>query len=84
MLPGGDRKVSDVDCENTADGKYFCFSPQHRRLDVIVVPHDEFACALVYFTGSAHLNRSMRHLAGKMGMSLNEHSLNKGVVKVVS
>ncbi|WAR21537.1 DPOLL-like protein, partial [Mya arenaria] len=48
----------------------------HRRLDLIVVPYDEYACALVYFTGSAHLNRSLRHLAKKMNMSLSEHSLN--------
>lgn len=49
-----------------------------------MVPYDEYACALMYFTGSAHFNRSMRHLAGKMNMSLSEHSLNKGVVRVVS
>lgn len=54
---------------------------KYRRLDIIVVPYDEYACALVYFTGSAHLNRSLRHLAKKMGMSLSEHSLNTGVVR---
>ena len=42
---------------------FVCF--QHRRVDVIVVPYSEWACALVYFTGSDYLNRSMRLLARK-------------------
>ncbi|XP_063433677.1 DNA polymerase lambda-like isoform X1 [Mytilus trossulus] len=53
----------------------------HRRLDIIIVPYDEYACALVYFTGSAHFNRSLRNLAKKCGMSLSNHALRKDVVR---
>uniref|UniRef100_A0A3B3R725 DNA polymerase n=1 Tax=Paramormyrops kingsleyae TaxID=1676925 RepID=A0A3B3R725_9TELE len=53
----------------------------HRRLDIIVVPYAEFACSLLYFTGSAHFNRSMRALAKTKKMSLSEHSLNRDVMR---
>ena len=56
---------------------------QHRRIDIIVTPHNEFYAALVYFTGSGHFNRSMRHMASKMKMSLNEHGLYTGVLRNV-
>ncbi|XP_047433590.1 DNA polymerase lambda [Mugil cephalus] len=73
--------------ENGEQKKYMgvCRLPgpgqRHRRLDIIVVPHNELACALVYFTGSAHFNRSLRALAKTKKMSLSEHSLNKDVVR---
>uniref|UniRef100_A0A2C9K182 DNA polymerase n=1 Tax=Biomphalaria glabrata TaxID=6526 RepID=A0A2C9K182_BIOGL len=54
---------------------------KHRRLDIIVVPYSEYGCALVYFTGSAHFNRSLRHLCKTQNMSLNEHALKIGVVR---
>ncbi|XP_054460620.1 DNA polymerase lambda [Anoplopoma fimbria] len=73
--------------ENGEQKKYMgvCRLPgpgqRHRRLDIIVVPYNEFACALMYFTGSAHFNRSLRALAKTKRMSLSEHSLNKDVVR---
>ncbi|XP_063817955.1 DNA polymerase lambda [Pseudophryne corroboree] len=73
--------------DNGSQKKYMgvCCLPgpgqRHRRLDIIVVPYGEFACALMYFTGSAHFNRSMRALAKTKGMSLSEHSLNMNVVR---
>ncbi|KAA0722256.1 DNA polymerase lambda [Triplophysa tibetana] len=73
--------------ENGDQKKYMgiCLLPgpsqHHRRLDIIVVPYAEFACALLYFTGSAHFNRSMRAFAKTKHMSLSEHSLNCDVVR---
>lgn len=73
--------------ENGQQQKYLgvCRLPgpgrRHRRLDIITVPYGEFACALLYFTGSAHFNRSMRALAKTKGMSLSEHALSSAVVR---
>uniref|UniRef100_A0A1E1XQK5 DNA polymerase n=1 Tax=Amblyomma sculptum TaxID=1581419 RepID=A0A1E1XQK5_AMBSC len=57
---------------------------KHRRLDIFVVPQEEFACSLLAFTGSAHFNRSMRLLARRRGMSLNDHGLYADVCRIVS
>ncbi|CAF1620047.1 unnamed protein product [Adineta ricciae] len=53
----------------------------HRRIDLIFVPANEWACSLLYFTGSATFNRSMRRLARRLSMSLSQHGLYHGVVR---
>ena len=46
-----------------------------RRLDLLLVPNEEFACALLYFTGSGDFNVAFRKHALKLGYTLNEHEL---------
>ena len=43
----------------------------HRRIDVKVYAPQHYACALLYFTGSDHFNRSMRYYAKKLGWEGN-------------
>jgi len=45
-----------------------------------VYPPEEHATALLYFTGSAHFNRSMRLWADQNGFLLNDYGLFKRLV----
>ena len=46
-----------------------------RRLDILYSPPDEYAYAILYFTGSKMFNIGMRKHALTLGLSLNEHGL---------
>ncbi|KAF1930731.1 uncharacterized protein M421DRAFT_3035 [Didymella exigua CBS 183.55] len=50
-----------------------------RRVDLLVVPESEMGAALIYFTGNDIFNRSVRLLARKKGMRLNQRGLYKDV-----
>ena len=50
-----------------------------RRVDFLLVPEREMGAALIYFTGNDIFNRSMRLLARKKGMRLNQRGLYKDV-----
>ena len=54
-----------------------------RRVDFLYTPPDEYAFALLYFTGSKIFNTVVRQRALDMGYTLNEHGLShfKGGVK---
>ncbi|KAL9094292.1 MAG: hypothetical protein Q9165_003432 [Trypethelium subeluteriae] len=46
-----------------------------RRIDFLLVPQEEIGAALIYFTGNDVFNRSIRLLASRKGMRLNQHGL---------
>ncbi|QQK46767.1 DNA polymerase family X [Penicillium digitatum] len=52
-----------------------------RRIDLLFVPDAEIGAALIYFTGNDMFNRSMRLLARKKGMCLNQKGLYGDVLR---
>ncbi|OJJ49684.1 hypothetical protein ASPZODRAFT_128188 [Penicilliopsis zonata CBS 506.65] len=52
-----------------------------RRIDLLFVPGAELGAALIYFTGNDIFNRSLRLLARKKGMCLNQRGLFKDVLR---
>lgn len=45
----------------------------NRRIDILITPEDEYAFAVLYFTGSAKFNIGVRKIAQSMGLRMNEH-----------
>ena len=52
-----------------------------RRIDLLFVPWAELGAAMIYFTGNDIFNRSVRLLASKKGMRLNQHGLYRDVLR---
>ena len=48
-----------------------------RRIDFMFTPKDQFAFAILYFTGSKEFNTVMRQRALDLGYSMNEHGFTK-------
>jgi DNA polymerase lambda len=46
-----------------------------RRLDLLMIPRDQYAYALLYFTGSDRFNVAMRGWALEKGYTMNEHGM---------
>jgi DNA polymerase/3'-5' exonuclease PolX len=46
-----------------------------RRIDIRFVSFENYYSSLLYFTGSADLNRKMRNVAKKKGYKLSEYGL---------
>ncbi|KAL4924356.1 DNA-directed DNA polymerase IV [Aspergillus undulatus] len=52
-----------------------------RRMDLLFVPGAELGAAMIYFTGNDIFNRSMRLLASKKSMRLNQRGLYADVLR---
>lgn len=63
------------------DGGGEGYRPIWRRIDFLLVPETEIGAALIYFTGNDIFNRSMRLLASKKGMRLNQRGLYRDVMR---
>ena len=46
-----------------------------RRLDIRIIPQDQYYCGVLYFTGSDQFNKAMRSHALEQGFTLNEYTL---------
>lgn len=57
------------------------WQPIWRRIDFLLVPDTELGAAMIYFTGDDIFNRSLRLLADKKGMRLNQRGLYKDVLR---
>ncbi|KAK7924724.1 DNA polymerase [Apiospora marii] len=55
--------------------------PIWRRIDLLLVPETQLGAALIYFTGNDIFNRSMRLLAQKKGMRLNQRGLYTNIIR---
>lgn len=90
LFKAGFLKVKLATSSSTDDGSKWhgasCLPSSHiwRRLDLLLVPEEELGAAFIYFTGNDIFNRSMRLLASKKGMRLNQRGLYSGVVRGVN
>jgi DNA polymerase/3'-5' exonuclease PolX len=66
ILAMGDKKILAI---SQLPGK------PARRLDLLLTPPDEYAFAILYFTGSDTFNVAFRQHALERGYTLNEHAL---------
>jgi DNA polymerase/3'-5' exonuclease PolX len=61
------------------DRKYLAigrmYNGKARRLDLLMTPDEEYAYAILYFTGSDRFNVAFRQYALDKGYTLNEHAL---------
>jgi DNA polymerase/3'-5' exonuclease PolX len=85
ILALGEHKCMGISKINTdlhkklEENKYMAISRVYngkaRRIDLLMTPDEEYAYAILYFTGSDKFNVAFRQYALDAGYTLNEHSL---------
>ncbi|CAD8073711.1 unnamed protein product [Paramecium sonneborni] len=68
-------KRTEQDCETYMGIGRVSNQAIYRRIDLKLYPKEQYGCAVLYFTGSDHYNRSMRLWAQKNGYTLSDHGL---------
>ncbi|XP_077571038.1 DNA polymerase beta [Stigmatopora nigra] len=72
-LSKGDSKfmgVCQLQPEDKDEEEYL-----HRRIDIRLIPKDQYYCGVLYFTGSDIFNKNMRTHALEKGFTLNEYTI---------
>ncbi|XP_036310903.1 DNA polymerase beta isoform X4 [Pipistrellus kuhlii] len=71
-LSKGETKFMGV-CQlpSKNDGKEY----PHRRIDIRLIPKDQYYCGVLYFTGSDIFNKNMRTHALEKGFTINEYTI---------
>uniref|UniRef100_A0A8C1VC08 DNA polymerase n=1 Tax=Cyprinus carpio TaxID=7962 RepID=A0A8C1VC08_CYPCA len=72
-LSKGDTKFMVGLClSQSEEDEEECF---HRRIDIRLIPKDQYYCGVLYFTGSDIFNKNMRTHALEKGFTLNEYTI---------
>ncbi|KAF1817219.1 hypothetical protein P152DRAFT_469690 [Eremomyces bilateralis CBS 781.70] len=74
-LAGGKDSVHAVETTKCHGACSLTPTAPWRRIDLLLVPEEEMGAALIYFTGNDIFNRSLRLLASRKGMRLNQRGL---------
>uniref|UniRef100_A0A8C6X646 DNA polymerase n=1 Tax=Naja naja TaxID=35670 RepID=A0A8C6X646_NAJNA len=71
-LSKGETKFMGVCQLPSKDDEAVC---PYRRIDIRLIPKDQYYCGVLYFTGSDLFNKNMRAHALEMGFTLNEYTI---------
>uniref|UniRef100_A0A2H6N740 DNA polymerase n=1 Tax=Micrurus carvalhoi TaxID=3147026 RepID=A0A2H6N740_9SAUR len=71
-LSKGETKYMGVCQLPSKDDEAAC---PYRRIDIRLIPKDQYYCGVLYFTGSDLFNKNMRAHALEMGFTLNEYTI---------